>query len=127
MARALLTLVAVAAGIAGCGPDARLTYAQETAELSASAILEIETSGGEDPELAPALERAHVRLREIEHSIDLWRDHGGPLAYRVHSQCLRSALQQLRALLTASGRPVPQDLETAEAMLGEVADHACPP
>ena len=107
MARALLTLVAVAAGIAGCGPDARLTYAQETAELSASAILEIETSGGEDPELAPALERAHVRLREIEHSIDLWRDHGGPLAYRVHSQCLRSALQHTveQALkLEADGR-----------------------
>jgi hypothetical protein len=118
---------ALLSAVLGCGPDSRMVYAEETARLSATAITEIQTSGGEDPQLSPALDRAHVRLGEIEHSIDLWRDHGGPMSYRVHAPCLRSALQQLRSILESEHRPVPQELDTAEAMLGEVADHACPP
>ena len=57
--------------VCGCGPDARMTYAEETARRSAAALAEVETSGSEDPELAPLLERAHVRLAQIERSIDL--------------------------------------------------------
>lgn len=126
--RALVLLLALAAaGIAGCAPDSRLTYADETARLSGVAITQIETSGGEDPALAPLLERAHVRLGEVERSIDHWRDHSGPLAYRTHAPCLRNALIALREALVARSLPVPQELDTADAMLGEVASHECPP
>lgn len=129
-ARLLLLTVCLAttgSAIAGCAEDSRLRYADDTAQLSASAITEVETSGGEDPELAPLLARAHVRLHEIEHSIDLWRDHGGPMSYRTHAPCLRNALIALRDALNARGLPVPADLDSADAMLGEVASHECAP
>lgn len=123
----LLMLVAIASGIAGCGEDSRLRFADDTARLSSAAITEVETSGGENPELAPFLERAHVRLREIEDSIDHWRNQSGPMAYAVHAPCLRNALMALRAALVERQLPVPQDLDEAEAMLNEVASHECPP
>jgi len=113
--------------VCGCGPDARMTYAEETARRSAAALAEVETSGSEDPELAPLLERAHVRLAQIERSIDLWHDHGGPMSYRTHAPCLRNALIALRDALNARGRPVPIDLDGADAMLAEVASHECAP
>lgn len=113
--------------VAGCGPDAHLTYADETVRLSSSAITEIESSGGEDPELAPLIDRAQVRLGEVERSITYWRDHSGSLAYRTHAPCLRNALIALRDALVERSLPVPQDLDSAEAMLAEVASHECAP
>jgi hypothetical protein len=112
--------------VPGCD-DGRLRYADDTARLSGAALTEIETSGGEDPELAPVLARAHVRLGEIERSIDHWRNHSGPLAYATHAPCLRNALLAVRAVLVERGMPVPRDLDEAEAMLAEVASHECAP
>ena len=104
-----------------------MTYAEETARLSGAALTEIESSGGEDPVLVPLLERAHVRLGQIERSIELWHDHGGPMSYRVHAPCLRNALIALRDALNERHLAVPRDLESADAMLSEVASHECPP
>jgi hypothetical protein len=124
----LLAAASSAALIAGCGEDSRLRYADDTARLSAEALTEIEsTSGGESPELAPLLERAHVRLGEIERSIDHWRNHSGYLAYATHAPCLRNALLALREALVAHDLGVPQQLDSAEAMLADVASHECEP
>ena len=130
MRPALLAVLALAVLAApGCGPDARLVYAEDTARITAAALVEIETSGGEDaPEpLQLALERTHVRLDEIEISIEQWRDHSGSLAYRTHAPCLRAALIAVRDALLAASMPVPSDLDEADAMLAEVADHTCDP
>ncbi len=124
---ASLALVAIAAvAIAGCD-DGRLRYAEDTTRLSAAALTEIETSGGEDAELLPLLERAHYRLGQEERSIEEWRDHGSFLAFATHAPCLRNALLALRAYLIAHERPVPTDLDSAEAMLADVATHDCEP
>jgi hypothetical protein len=122
---AIAVLVAVAAP--GCAEDWRLRHADETARLSAVAITEIETSGAEDAELLPLLERAHIRLTQIENSIDHWRNNSGFMAYAVHAPCLRNALIALREQLVAEHRPVPTELDTAEAMLADVASHECEP
>ena len=130
MRRILFVLaIGCSAYAAGCGPDQRLLYAEETARLSASAVTEVETAGGEDmPDaLALPLERAHVRLDEVEQSIEAWRDHSGSLAYRTHAPCLRAALIAVRDVLVAEGRNVPSDLDEAETMLEDVADHTCAP
>lgn len=123
----VLPLAFALALVAGCGPDARLTYADQTAQLASSAITEVQSAGGENPELAPFIERAETRLVQIERSIALWRDHGGPMSYRTHAPCLRNALTALRDALVARELPVPQDLDTAEAMLADVASHECEP
>lgn len=130
MLRALVAVgvaLAVGSATAGCGPDARLTYADETARLASAAITDVESSGGEDPALLPLLGRAHVRLGEVESAIDEWRDHSGPLAYRAHAPCLRAALIALREALTAEGRPVPAELDQAESMLSSVSTRRCTP
>jgi len=127
VARAVALLVLVQLVVPGCAEDWRLRHADETARLSASALTDIETSGAEDAQLLPLLARAHARLDQIERSIVLWRDHSGPLSYVTHAPCLRNALVALREQLTAEHRAVPMDLETAEAMLGEVASHECEP
>jgi hypothetical protein len=127
MRSAIAALALALIVVPGCGDDWRLRHADETARLAGVAITEVETSGAEDAEMAPLLARAHTRLTQIENSIRHWRDHSGPLAYVTHAPCLRNALIALRNQLTAEGRAVPQELETAEAMLGEVANHECEP
>lgn len=125
-AACLLLVVAACTASAGC-EDGRLRYAEDTTRLAASAITEVETSGGEDAELLPLLERAHVRLGQEERSIEEWRDHSGPMAFATHAPCLRNALVALREYLIAHERPVPTDLDSAEAMLADVATHDCEP
>jgi hypothetical protein len=127
VARAATWMLALLIVTPGCGDDWRLRHADETVRLSAAAITEIETSGAEDAQLLPLLERAHTRLSQIERSIELWRDHSGPLSYVTHAPCLRSALIALREQLVAEHRPVPTDLESADAMLADVASHECEP
>lgn len=120
--------LALAISAAGCAEDWRLRHADETARLSATAITEVEHSaGGEDPLLAPFIERAHTRLAQIERAIDQWRNHSGFMSYAVHAPCLRNALLALRDELIERHLAVPVDLETAESMLEEVATHACEP
>ncbi|MFO0684658.1 MAG: hypothetical protein U0234_21560 [Sandaracinus sp.] len=125
-AACLVLVVATSVASAGC-EDGRLRYAEDTTRLAASAITDVETSGGEDAQLLPLLERAHYRLGQEERSIEEWRDHGGPLAFATHAPCLRNALIALREYLIAHERPVPTDLDSAEAMLAEVATHDCEP
>jgi hypothetical protein len=134
MARALASrswawawVLASAAAIApGCGPDARLTAAEESVRVSASALSEVQTSGGENPALAAPLARVAVRLDEAERAIEAWHDHGGPLAFSTRAPCLRASLIALREAMLAESLDVPSDLDEAEALL-EGADGRCTP
>lgn len=92
------------------------------------AIAEVHSSGGETPELAPALEEAEEWLAHAEEAIDLW--HAGAarsLPYETVAPCLARALGDVREVLSAAGRDVPETLEEAEAAAAGVTEASCPP
>ena len=113
-------MASTALSFAGCGPDARMVFAEESVRVSGRAFAEVETSGGEHPSLEAPLRTVAVRLGETERALEVWRDHSGPLAYRTFAPCLRAALVALRAALLAETLPVPSALDEAEALLAEV-------
>ncbi len=115
-----VTLGLLLAAIAGCGPDPRLVYAEDSVRVAASALAEVQTSGGETPALEAPLALVAVRLTETESAIEVWRNHSGPLAYRTRAPCLRSALMQLRDAMLRVPLEVPSELDQAEALLEEV-------
>lgn len=113
-------LLAHAALAIGCGPDARLTYAEESVRVSARALAEAETSGGESPTLRAPLAEVTELLAAVERALEVWRDHSGPLAYRTRAPCLRAALLALRTAMLAASLSVPTSLDEADALLAEV-------
>ncbi len=121
----LSILVSLGLLAVGCGPDARLTYAEESVRVSAVALAEAQSAGGENEALEAPLARVSVRLDETERSIEVWRDHGGALAYRTRAPCLRSALNALRDAMLAASVTVPSELDEADALLEEVGG-VCP-
>ena len=131
MARSVLFALAVVALVvvalaSGCGPDARLTYAEESVRVSSVALAEAESAGGENEALEAPLALATVRLAETEHAIEVWRDHSGPLAFRTRAPCLRSALMALRAAMLTVPLDVPSELDEADALLEDVGG-SCDP
>jgi hypothetical protein len=111
--------------VSGCGPDARLTYAEESVRVAASALAQAESAGGENEALEAPIALVAARLDETERSIEVWRDHSGSLAYRTRAPCLRSSLIALRDAMLAVSLPIPSDLDEADALLQEVGGD-CP-
>lgn len=104
----------------GCGPDARLTYAEESVRVASRALTEAQTAGGENDTLEAPLALATERLAEAERAIEVWRDHSGPLAYQTRAPCLRAALIALRDSMLAVPLAIPSELDEADALLEEV-------
>ncbi len=127
MTRALATLgFGLALASAGCGPDARMVFAENSVRVTSRAFAEAESSGGGRPALEQPLRRVATRLHQVERAIELWRDHSGPLAYRTFAPCLRTELLALRAGLVEQGLRVPPALDEAEALLAEVGGRCTP-
>ncbi|HJK89259.1 MAG TPA: hypothetical protein RMH85_17180 [Polyangiaceae bacterium LLY-WYZ-15_(1-7)] len=124
---ALRTLAAGAAAVAilgsGCASGERQS-AEATVRLAARAIVDVETSGGEVPELEEAVQRAHDWLGPAETAIELW-DEGGPAGYRRVAPCLGASLTEIRLALLEAGRPVPAELEQAEEQAHAAGPRPC--
>ncbi len=126
---ALTALIALASSIAcvACGPSAQRVAAEDTVRTASRAIAEVHSSGGEAPEIAPALEEAEDWLAHAEEAIDLW--HTGAarsLPFETVAPCLARALGEVREALTTAGRDVPETLEEAEASAAGVTEATCP-
>jgi hypothetical protein len=112
-------VLALGLGASGCA-DSRLAYAEESVRVSAVALAEAETAGGDTPALEQPLALVTARLAEAEHAIEVWRDHSGPLAYRTRAPCLRASLIALRDAMLAVSLEVPSALDEADALLEDV-------
>ena len=120
-----LACVGLVAPLSACGPNVARLAAEDTARTAATAITEVESSGGEVPDLAPAVEEAELWLRRAERAIELWGSQRS-LAYETVAPCLARSLDDMRAALVAAGRPVPASLESAQASAAAVTDAQCP-
>ena len=123
------TILALATSMAciACGPSAQRVAAEDTVRTASRAIAEVHSSGGEAPEIAPALEEAEEWLAHAEEAIDLW--HSGAarsLPFETVAPCLARALGEVREVLTTAGRDVPETLEEAEASAAGVTEARCP-
>jgi hypothetical protein len=71
-----------------------------------------------------ALDRSRRWLDHSEQAVELWGS-SGSLSYETSAPCLGSALGQLRDAMVSAGRPIPEDLEEAEAMVLDATDRPC--
>ncbi|MEM9069350.1 MAG: hypothetical protein AAGE52_12625 [Myxococcota bacterium] len=108
---------------AACG-SSQQDQAQQTLQLTAQALVDVETSGGETPEISDALEDAHNWLSPVEAAVDIWAD-GGYAAYERVAPCLASALENLRDALVSADRSVPTSLEQAAAQALAASELGC--
>lgn len=112
----------------GCGgADGARERALEATRLAAAALDEIDlTVGGEqDPSLGQARERSRRWLEATEDAVQSWSPGRPSIAYETAAPCLADALGELRDALVHAGRPVPENLEMAEAMAHEAAEQPC--
>ncbi len=120
----VLASVAIAT-IIGCGPDARRARAEEAVRTASVALDEADaTSGGEEVAISSALARSHRWLDQSQEAIEVWGS-SGSLAYETSAACLASALGQLRDAIVTAGRPVPAQLEEAEALVQDAVARPC--
>jgi len=127
--RRLLPFIALVSAVAcfACGPSPQRIAAEDTVRTASRAIAEVHSSGGEAPEIEPALEEAEEWLAHAEEAIDLW--HSGAarsLPFETVAPCLARALGEVREVLTTAGRDVPETLEEAEAAAAGVTEATCP-
>ncbi|MCB9600142.1 MAG: hypothetical protein H6721_01860 [Sandaracinus sp.] len=112
-------------GVLGLGcSDGQKSYAEETVRLTSRALLDVETSGGESPEVVEALRDAHDWLAPTEAAIEMWAE-GGDAAYERVAPCLGATLTVLRQTLMAGGAEVPPSLEQAEEQAHGASEAGC--
>ncbi len=120
----LVSLVALMAS--ACGPSAQRVSAEDTVRTASRALAEAHTGGGETAEIDAALADADEWLAHGEEAVNEWGTGPRSFAWETMAPCLARSLRELRDTLTAAGREVPADLETAEAGAAAVTDHTCP-
>jgi hypothetical protein len=121
-----ITLTALLGLLAACGPSAQRVSAEDTVRTASRALAEAHTSGGEDTEIRAALDEADTWLAHSEEAVNEWGSGTRSFAWETMAPCLARALRDLREALSAGGRPVPTDLESAEVSASAVTDHRCP-
>lgn len=124
MNRALaLAVFASLLACGGGGPSAR-EQAEHTVRLASQALVDVRTSGGEDPELTQAIEGGHDWLGPAESAIEMWAE-GGDVAFDRVAPCLGVSLTEVRERLVALEREVPPSLEQAEAEALQASEEGC--
>ena len=121
---AMVIAVLVLSASSGCAGDANRARAEDAVRLAAVALDDAGTSGGEDAAIEAALGRSRRWLDQSEQAVELWGA-SGSLAYETSAPCLGSALGQLRDAFVRAGRPVPANLEEAEALALDAGERPC--
>lgn len=117
-----LAWIGVVLGL-GCS-DGQKSYAEDTVRLTSRALLDVETTGGESPEVGTALRDAHDWLSPTEAALEMWAE-GGDAAYERVAPCLGATLTALRMALLAGGLEVPPSLEQAEEQAHGASSAGC--
>jgi hypothetical protein len=107
-----------------CGGDDRYAGAEHAVRLASRALVDVETSGGEDPDLQQALQESHDWLEPAETAIELWSE-GGDVAFDRVAPCLGVALTSVRERLATLEREIPPSLEQAEAETLQASEEGC--